>query len=342
MRNNIEDVAKRAGVSIATVSRTFKHPDLVAAKTRNKVMDAANELDFSISRSASVFQAGRTYRIALLINDRSSTWFNAHMYEGLDSVFHPAGYDITFSHIVTSDTRRAFFENLPIRRNVDAVVVASFDISRQEASRLHSMGIPIVGINAMPQDAFSLSISIDDEKAMHLMTRHLIAMGHRDIVFIAFPSKPENVGTLRFSANERSKGFQRACKERGIDPSVILIPDDGNIVDNALTRLFDRDHMPTAICCQQDSLAVPLVTRLQRFGYRIPEDISVTGFDDLDSARQIGLTTVHQDPTQMGATIAQRTLDLLDKKPVNPSHETLDTQIVFRHSTAPVKGVTTS
>lgn len=135
MQANIEDVAQLAGVSIATVSRTFKHPDVVAKKTRDKVLAAANELNFSISRSATVFQAGRTYRIALLLNDRFASWFNARIYEGLDAVFNPAGYDISVYPISTKEDRRTFFENLPIRRNADAVIIPSFDIDPDEASR---------------------------------------------------------------------------------------------------------------------------------------------------------------------------------------------------------------
>ncbi|MCO6559295.1 MAG: LacI family DNA-binding transcriptional regulator [Bifidobacterium sp.] len=337
MQNNIEDVAKLAGVSIATVSRTFKHPDLVASKTKNKVVSAAKELDFSISRSASVFQTGQTYRIAMLNNDRSSSWFNAEIYEGLNQVFQPAGYDIAFYQILSSNERHKFFENLPIRRNVDAVIVASFNISRDEAPRLHSMNVPIAGINAIPEDAFSVSISIDDVEAMQLITKHLISIGHRDIVFIDFPSSPKTVGMLHFSATLRAKGFKRACKDARINPVIIDIPNDDHIVDSALAKLFALDHMPTAICCQQDSLAVPLMTCLRQFGYRIPEDISIVGFDDIGYASQVGLTTVHQNPKEMGATIAERVLHLLngENEKVSVKHEMLDSQIVFRGSTAP-------
>ncbi|WEV58907.1 LacI family DNA-binding transcriptional regulator [Bifidobacterium sp. ESL0728] len=334
MQANIEDVAKLAGVSIATVSRTFRHPDLVASKTREKVTSAAKELNFSISRSASIFQTGQTYRIALLNNDRSSTWFNAQVYDGLNMVFQPAGYDIAFYQILTSEERDQFFENLPIRRNVDAVVVASINISNDEASRLLSMSVPIAGINAIPEDAFSLSISINDEEATRLITRYLISIGHTDLVFLTFAST-ETVGTLRFSANLRVQGFKKACKAAGVNPVVIDIRNDEHLVDNALAKLFALDHLPTAICCQQDSLALPLIARLQQFGYRIPEDISITGFDDIDYASQMGLTTVHQDPKEMGSTIAKRILQLLNGEKVSVEHETLDSQIIFRSSTAP-------
>lgn len=374
MQANIEDVAKRAGVSIATVSRTFKHPELVAVKTRERVLEAANRLDFSISRSASIFQTGQTFRVALLINDRTSTWFNAHVYEGLNSVLNPAGYDIAFYRIGNSSERGKFFEDLPVRRNADAVIVTSFDIKHEEVARLNSMNVPVAGINAMPENAFTLSESIDDEHAMRLMTRHLIGLGHRDIAFVGM--HPTN-HTLHFSANMRAQGFKDECRKSGIDPIMIDVPDDEHTTDSALTQLLALERMPTAICCVQDSIAIPLLSRLQHFGHRIPEDISITGFDDDGIAGQVGLTTVRQDPVAMGASVARKILHAIehDSKGVihgngpetsvgatlpsglrHPSssvhqssdshnqaeqpqsHEKWPTQIVFRDSTAPVRG----
>ncbi len=336
MQANIEDVAQLAGVSIATVSRTFKHPDVVAKKTRDKVLAAANELNFSISRSATVFQAGRTYRIALLLNDRFASWFNARIYEGLDAVFNPAGYDISVYPISTKEDRRNFFENLPIRRNADAVIIPSFDIDPDEASRLQSANLPLVGINALPESAFTLSVSIDDEQAMRLATRYLITLGHRNIAFIGLTHT--NQSHLQFSASRRVAGFRKECKAAGISPIVLSVAEDEQRVDNALTQLFTLPTMPTAICCQQDSLAVPLYVKLQQQGYAVPHDVSVIGFDDNFYARQLGLTTVRQQPHDMGVIAARRTLALLRGEQVECRHETLPVQLMFRTSTTSRSG----
>lgn len=337
MRSNIEDVARRAGVSIATVSRTFKHPELVAPATRDKVSKAASDLDFSISRSAAVFQTGQSFRIALLINGPWSTWFNTHMFEGLDSVFHPAGYDIAIYPIGTRHDRHDFFENLPIRRNADAVVIASFDVDPTEARHLHNINLPLIGVNALPEDALSFSISIDDEEGMRLATRHLIMLNHTNIVFISYTPLTKDGSALRYSAMRRLKGFRQECLDSGITPTVIEIPDDHTAIDSALTQLFALKRMPSAICCQQDSIAVPLMTRLQRFGYSIPDNISIVGFDDSLYADQIGLTTVHQDPGAMGVIAAQRTLELIAGRQVEPTTQRVDPGIMFRSSTGPYK-----
>lgn len=311
MQANIGDVAQRAKVSSATVSRAFKHPELVAEATREHIIQAADELDFAVSRSAAVFQTGQTFRIALLLNDPSSTWFNAHVYEGLDSVLHPAGYDIAIYPIGTSDDRHVFFENLPIRRNADAVVIASFDVDSKEIERLHSMNVPIIGISALPEEVFDYSIATDDDYAMRLVTRHLLTLGHRDIGYISL-DPPENAdGSLHYSANRRSNGFLAECAEAHIEPAMLHVPNTSQRVEHALTQLFALDHMPTATCCEQDRLAVPLLSRLQRLGYAIPDALSVTGFDDSTYASEVGLTTVRQDPRDMGARAARHTLGLI-------------------------------
>lgn len=313
MQANIGDVAQRAQVSASTVSRAFKHPELVAEATRERIARAADELDFAVSRSASVFQTGQTFRIALLLNDPSSTWFNAHIYEGLDSVFHPAGYDIAIYPIGTSGDRHAFFEDLPIRRNADAVIIASFDVDSKEIARLHSMNVPIIGINALPEDVFDYSIATDDDYAMRLVTRHLLTLGHKDIAYIDL-DPPENAdGSLHYSANRRSNGFLAECAEAHIEPAMLHVSNTGQRVDHALTQLFALNHMPTAICCEQDRIAVPLLSRLQRLGYAIPDALSITGFDDSTYAREVGLTTIRQDPHDMGAQAARHALDLIAK-----------------------------
>ena len=334
MQSTIEDVARRAGVSIATVSRAFKHPEIVTKRTRDRVMAAADELDFSISRSASVFQTGQTLRIALLINDRFASWFNSRVYEGLDSILHPAGYDISVYPIVSQTDRQTFFEQLPTRRTVDAVVIPSFDIDPSEAERLRSTHVPLIGINALPEEAFTASITINDEEAIRLAVRHLLSLDHRDLAFISMTHDEHS--TLQFSASRRETGFVNECAKAGISPAILHVPEDETRVDRAMTQLLALDHLPTAICCQQDSLAVPLVVRLRQYGYRIPQDVSIVGFDDNFYARQIGLTTIRQNPREMGMRAAKRTLALIEGKPIDVVHETMPVELMFRSTTAPL------
>ena len=131
----IREVAKAAGVSISTVSRAFTRPELVSERTRRKGLDTADRLDFNISRSATALKSGQTYRVAMLMNEEITSWFNMEVFAGINSVMHDAGYDISlFQHVDTGENRRDFFTNLPVRRNVDAVFVTSFGVEPEEIS----------------------------------------------------------------------------------------------------------------------------------------------------------------------------------------------------------------
>lgn len=125
-RAGIREVAKAAGVSISTVSRAFTRPELVSERTRRKVLETADKLDFNISRSATSLKSGQSYRVAMLMNEEITSWFNTEVFAGIESVMHNAGYDVSlFQHVDTAENRRDFFTNLPVRRNVDAVFVTS-------------------------------------------------------------------------------------------------------------------------------------------------------------------------------------------------------------------------
>ena len=139
MKSSIQDVAQLAHVSISTVSRSFTRPDLVSKATRDKVMKAADELNFSISRSAAALKTGRALRIAVLVSGRLNLWFSSSIIEGLNQIFHDEGYDISIYQMSSIEERREFFDMLPVRRNVDAVIVISFDIDANEIEQLKSV-----------------------------------------------------------------------------------------------------------------------------------------------------------------------------------------------------------
>ena len=178
---SIQAVAREAGVSVSTVSRTFAKPDLVLPETRDRVMTAAEKLDYSVSRSAAALKSGQSFRIALLASETITTWFNANIFAGLDSALRPSGYDTVPYPMRNAAERHDFFADLPVRRNADAVIVSSFDIEPAEVERLKHMHVPIVGINIPSTDGFDAGVSIDDYAATRSAIEHLIALGHRHI-----------------------------------------------------------------------------------------------------------------------------------------------------------------
>ena len=310
MATSIQDVAREAGVSISTVSRSFTRPDLVSAKTRERVLAIADKLNFSLSRSAAALKSGRSLRIAVLMSGHIRLWFTASVIEGLNEVLHTQGYDISVFQISSIEERKEFFEMLPVRRNADAVIVASFDIDNNEIAQLASVGVPIVGINSVEPEArgFTAAVNIDDVQGSTLAARHLINLGHR--------------------------------RMEGIEPQVIVckVDDDGRYeISDVVNQLISQDEMPTAIACQEDGIALPLMFQLERNGFSVPGDVSLIGYDDSFYTGDIGLTTIRQDPVEMARVAARMTLDLIDEKPIEQPYIVFPAQLKVRSSTSRVK-----
>lgn len=332
-KHGIREVAKAAGVSISTVSRAFAHPELLSEKTRNRVLETAKKLDYNISRSATSLKSGQTFRVALLMNESITSWFNTQVFAGIDSVFHPEGYDVSlYQHIDSASTRRAFFEELPVRRNVDAVFVASFAIEPEEVEQLRRMNVPIVGINTPSVEGFDASISINDEVGMYTAAQHLINLGHKHIVYTCSEAAP----SISSSIDDRAHGFIRACQEAGdsIEWSVVSVPRGPEFADAALSALLAMPQFPDGICCQMDMMAIPLLLKLQRYGHTTPRDYSIIGFDDSPYADTVNLTTMRQDPYEMGRMAAKKALALMNNETLENAHEIVQPAIRLRGTDA--------
>lgn len=332
MKSSIQDVARLAHVSISTVSRSFTRPDLVSATTREKVMKAADELNFSISRSAAALKTGRALRIAVLVSGRLNLWFSSSIIEGLNQVFHDEGYDISIYQMSSIEERREFFDMLPVCRNVDAVIVISFDIDSSEIKQLKSVNVPIIGINSIqPEErGFDAAVRIDDKQGSELAARHLMTLGHNDIAYI----RTDRDVTLHFSVQDRFESFMACCATNGITPRVLVTDEGKNNISKVVTQLLSLDHMPTAIACQEDGIAVPLLFQLERNGFTVPNDISIIGYDDSTYARDLGLTTVRQEPVKMAQEAARMTLSLIEKQPLAEPFTTFPAQLIVRSTTA--------
>lgn len=338
---SIQAVAREAGVSVSTVSRAFAKPDLVLPETRERVMAAAEKLNYRISRSAAALKSGQSFRIALLLSESIVTWFNSCIYAGLDSVFHPAGYDISVFSMTNADERRNFFTDLPVRRNADAVVVSSFNIEPDESRKLKSLNVPIVGINIPSNNGFDAGVSIDDHAAEHIAVDHLVALGHHRIAYIGY-DETDDRSALRYSASARLQGFMDACNSYpGVTPMPLSLDHAGDPANAVLNCIISASPAPSAVCLCDDELAIPALFRLRQYGRRIPQDLSLIGFDDNLYAPSLGLTTLHQDPYAMGARAAQKTLALISSDSKHPSaaaeprFETPQVQLMLRETTAP-------
>ena len=335
---SIQAVAKEAGVSVSTVSRTFAKPDLVLPETRDKVMAAAEKLDYSISRSAAALKSGQSFRIALLASETITTWFNANIIAGLDSTLRPAGYDTVAYPMRNATERHDFFADLPVRRNADAVIVSSFNIETAEVERLKHMHVPIIGINIPSTDGFDAGISIDDRAATRSAVEHLIALGHRHIAFVGGMPAETN---MKYSAESRLQGLLDAkAAHPELTVEHLLVPRGETETSAALNAVLTAPAGTTAFCFEDDELALPVLYRLRQYGKRVPQDLSIVGFDDVAMSRAVGLTTLHQDPFAMGTVAGRMALDAIAGTPIEPAFVRPDAPLVLRETTAPPAALT--
>ena len=204
-RATINDVALTAGVSTFTASRALRGKDHVAAATRDKVLKAAKELNYTASRSAAALASGRTNRIAMLARERLAGWFMGELFDGLYDELSRARYDLTVYRAGSVEERAEFFTRLPANRNADALIVSGFSATDEEADTLASMGMPIVSVNSPYISCCQASVAIDDEAAEAMAVRYLAALGHRRFCYVG---RTDPLTGKEWGFDARARGYK--------------------------------------------------------------------------------------------------------------------------------------
>ena len=331
----IEEVARRAGVSAATVSRALSGRGHVSAATRVRVLDAADELGYVVSSSASALATGRMRNVGVVI-PFLNRWFYGAVVEGAESALLAQGYDLTLYNLGGSvDERRSVFEHFLLRKRVDAVIAVSLELTEGEVQRLHDLGKPMVGVGGPLTGVRTLSI--DDIAVSRLATEHLIGLGHRRIAHIGGDRAVDM--DFHLPTNRRI-GYQEALEAVGIpsDPALFQAGDftmQGGYAAAKQLLGAPRDR-PTAIFAASDEMAIGAILAARDLGLDVPRDVSVVGIDDHDLAAFFGLTTVAQYPMLQG----RMAVDVLMAE-LHPGHHAPDSlntplpfDLVVRSSTA--------
>ncbi|MEU3936444.1 LacI family DNA-binding transcriptional regulator [Streptomyces sp. NPDC029044] len=327
------DVAARAGVSTSTVSRTLRGLSTVSPEVRARVEQAARELDFAVSRHAASLVTGRTRNVAVLVPTLSS-WFMGTALSGLARVLRAAGMELTVYVIPDMAERTAFFEHLPARRNADALLVFSFDLTDEETARLDDLAMPVVYVSQ--HVGGRPSVYVDDVAGALHGTRHLLNLGHRRIAYV----RTEGACGFSFSSQERLVGYRQALAEAGLpldDDLVVATPSgDKRGAAEAVGRLLGLREPPTAVFAEQDEVAVAVIWTLRATHIEVPGQMSVVGFDDQPVAQWFDLTTVAQSPALIGREAGGLALSLIDDPGADRErHLVLPTHVIPRTTTAP-------
>lgn len=335
MKSTIEEVAKRAGVSTATVSRALRGLASVTPETKFRVEQAARELDYVISPSASRLASGKTSTIGVIAPflDR---WYFANLISGIERVSRSAGFDMLVYSLDRLDERERIFHQKLVRERVDALLVCALPPSQDEIEFLQHVKIPVALIGAEVEGC--ASVRIDDVGGAKAATGHLINMGHRRIGLIAeSPLQP-----MSFSApRDRRAGFLAAHHEAGLEFDSALEAFGSFTIESgerAMDELLAKPHPPTAVFCESDEMAFGAISAIQRHGLRTPQDISIVGFDDHDLAKYLNLTTVSQPVQVMGETATWVILDQVKNARTEPKAVVMPTQLIVRGTTARFEG----
>ena len=335
--SSMADVAERAGVSVATVSRALRGSPLVSAETADRVVKAANELSFAISRAASSLATGKLDRVAVLVSGSLGSWFNGCLLDTVYQTLHDRGQELLIYRTLSTSQRDEFFATLPARRNADALIVASLELAADQRQRLQKLGMPLVFVNHRLSGA--ASVAIDDAAGAMIATQHLINLGHRRIAFVGIRHEP---GVLVSSA-ARLAGYRQAMKAAKVAVRDQLLISTPRPVDgqDVVSQLLAQSRPATALLAESDDLAMRVLAALWRMGLRTPQDLSVVGFDDHAMATVFGLTTVAQPVDQLGRQAAELALALAAGDSPTPKAITVPTSLVLRDTTGRPPGLRT-
>jgi LacI family transcriptional regulator/LacI family repressor for deo operon, udp, cdd, tsx, nupC, and nupG len=308
----IRDVARHAGVSVATVSRVLNDIPIVRSEMRARVVDAIAELGYRPSSTARSLSLGRSQAIGV-VAPFFTTPSVVERVRGVAECAARHGYDLMLFHVETPEQRTAAFRDFARHDRVDGLLVISLRVTAQELAAMRGDRLPIVMVDS--GQAALPHVVIDDVRGGQLAAEHLLARGHRRIGFIG----DVPAGPLGFTSSEdRRRGFRLALLRAGIPGTAALEvrgPHGREDARRLAAPLLRRDDPPTAVFAASDTQAIGVLEAAEAAGLRVPDDLAVMGFDDIEVAALLGLTTVRQPLRQSGAHGADLLVAAIEGRP---------------------------
>jgi DNA-binding LacI/PurR family transcriptional regulator len=327
-RVSIKDIAKAAGVSHSTVSRSLSDSSLVNPETRERIQRLAREMGYTPDAAARSLVMGRSRTVGVVVTTIADP-FIAEVTQGIESTAFDHGYTVILASSNSDPSREIASVEMLRSKRVDGVIVTSSRVGALYQEHLERIGVPVVLINNHSEQSgrYTFSITVDNQHGGYLAAQHLIRLGHRRIAYItAQVNHSSNVGRLA--------GYQQALSEAGIqfDPALVVVGngrvDGAEQVWPSLAALTDP---PTAVFCYNDMTAIGLLRVVRQAGITVPQGLSIVGFDDIPFASYVSpsLTTIAQPKFEMGQWATQMALSLM-KAPVPTDAEVADITIKGR------------
>lgn len=328
---NIQEIARLAGVSVATVSRVLNESPKVKDATRNNVLSVIRKFDYQPNLLGRDLRRSETMKVLILISSLEKPIVGA-VVKGIEACAKEYGYQVLICPTSFEwDREQELFQMLK-NRLVDGVITFGTTLSKEEISEI-SQKYNVVQCCEFKDTPYTCSVSIDDEKASFDAVNYLVQLGHKRIALIGDSSFLSSSST-----SHREKGYRKALQKNklNVDNDLIMYGGDNYEDGVKLTNvLVSKKNPPTAIFCLSDSIGIGCVNAIKENGYSIPEDIAVVGFDDTREAIMAmpALTTIHQPKYEIGYSSMKLLIHNMKNKQKKYEKVILNHNIIRREST---------
>jgi LacI family transcriptional regulator len=332
-RVTIRDVAEQAGVSLGTASNVLNRPEVVAPKTLESVREVIDRLGFVRSSAAHQMRGGNSRYFGAVVLDASNP-FSTETIRGLEDAVHEQGCAVVVCSTDGSAEREEHYLRLLEEQRVQGIVITPASRSTRHLQALRDRGTRVVLLDRKSGDSELCSVSVDHALGGELAARHLFDLGHRRIAFINGPARlsqcAERRSGLRRAARARRLSISESVIEYTIDPITAL-----EQVEAAVEKFLALEDRPTAVLCVNDRIAFTVLRAMSERHIRVPRDISVVGYDDVEFAAMISpaLTSIRQPKYELGRAAAE----LLIAETDDPEHRhgtvLFEPELIERQST---------
>jgi LacI family transcriptional regulator len=325
----LNDIAREAGVNVSTVSRALNMRNGVRKEVRDKVQAVAKRLGYRPNLIARGLVTGRSHSLGLLISDIRNPFF-AELVRGAEDAAHASGYHVLLCNSDMDPAKQMEYFWSLINNHVGGILISSIAIfERHEVDQIVGAGVPVVLLNRPKKPGPFSTVLSDNPKGGAIAAEHLAQLGHRNVAVLAGPRRHGNL-------NDRVNGFLRAFQSKQDGRNALVVPGVNTFAGGyEMTRkLIARKAEFTAIFAASDIIAFGAIRALNEAGLRIPDNISLVGFDDVEMAAIVHppLTTIQQPKYEIGAAAMEILLKQADKKDVPAEHRIFDVKLIERES----------
>jgi LacI family transcriptional regulator len=329
---SLEEVARRARVSPSTVSRVLNNLSVVKTSTRTRVLKAVEELAYQPNLHARTLAGGNNRTIGVIVSNMENPFF-FDIYKVIEGDAHAQGYEVVVANTNYNSDQLVKSIRLMIGRRVSGLAIIVSEMDPALIQSLSEGSIPVVFYDVGTPGQKITNIRVDYERGVRTLVEYLYSLGHRKFGFIGHHASLDPINVRRKTVIDAA-----TVHAAGIEVRAVASEDDLEGGRQAARDLLSLDFRPTAIICVNDLMAVGALRELRERGLRVPEDISVTGFDNIMLSEFCfpPLTTVHIPRDRIGHIVCDHLIPDPHKRPTKGSEIVIDPQLVLRKSTGPV------